>query len=83
MPFTPEQTRRYEIARDSIIATPAGLEPTMYGHLRDLFTEVFEYPAANVDIDRRGARGRPALTIFAPGGTLESLRRRLAQLPRS
>jgi len=41
----------------------------MYGHLRDLFIEVLGYPARDVDIDRRGARGRPDLVAFAPGGT--------------
>jgi SAM-dependent methyltransferase len=41
----------------------------MYGHLRDLFVEVLRYPAADVDIDRRAARGRPDITVFAPGGT--------------
>lgn len=72
MPFTPDQTQRFETARDSLIATPRGLEPTMYGHLRDLFIEVFRYPPADVDIDRRGARGRPDLTVFAPGGAADS-----------
>lgn len=68
MPFTSRQTRRFQSARDSLIATEPGLEPTMYGHLRDLFIEVLGYPAADVDIDRRGQRGRPDLTVFAPGG---------------
>ena len=40
----------------------------MYGHLRDLFVEVLGYSPSAVDIDRSGARGRPDLTIFAPGG---------------
>ena len=40
----------------------------MYGHLRDLCIEVLGYPPSAVDIDRSGARGRPDLTIFAPGG---------------
>ena len=39
----------------------------MYGHLRDLFVEVLCYPPQNVDIDRSGARGRPDITVFAPG----------------
>ena len=40
----------------------------MYGHLRDLWIEVLGYSASTVDIDRTGVRGRPDLTIFAPGG---------------
>lgn len=41
----------------------------MYGYLRDLLVEVLGYSPADVYIDLRGARGRPDLTIFAPGGT--------------
>jgi hypothetical protein len=40
----------------------------MYGHLRDLFIEILKYPPSDVDIDRRGARGRPDVTVFAPSG---------------
>lgn len=72
MPFTPRQMGRFHTARDSLIATERGLEPTMYGHLRDLFIEVLGYPAGDVDIDRRGERGRPDLTVFAPGGAAET-----------
>jgi hypothetical protein len=39
----------------------------MYGPLRDLFVEVLGYPPQDVDIDRSGARGRPDITVFAPG----------------
>lgn len=39
----------------------------MYGPLRDLFVEVLNYPPQDVDIDRSGARGRPDITVFAPG----------------
>lgn len=39
----------------------------MYGPLRDLFVEVLGYPPGDVDIDTSGARGRPDLTVRAPG----------------
>ena len=64
-PRTPEE--RFETARHQLLATEDGQEATMYGPLRDLFVEVLGYPAPSVDIDRSGARGRPDLTVFAPG----------------
>ena len=67
------QKDRFEIARSSLVGTDQGQEATMYGHLRDLFVEVLCYPPQNVDIDRAGARGRPDITVFAPGAT-DSLR---------
>ena len=39
----------------------------MYGHLRDLFIEVLGHAPQSVHIDRSGARGRPDITVFAPG----------------
>ena len=59
--------RRFEISRDSLVVTAKGQEATMYGPLRDLFIEVLGYPPQDVDIDRSGARGRPDITVFAPG----------------
>ena len=59
---------RFEIARRNLVATENGQESTMYGHLRDLCIEVLGYSPSAVDIDRSGARGRPDLTVFAPGG---------------
>jgi hypothetical protein len=44
----------------------------MYGPLRDLFIEVLGYPPSDVDIDRSGARGRPDITVFAPGPVPDS-----------
>ena len=67
---TPQQ--RFDIARNSLVATAKGLEPTMYGPLRDLFVEVLGYPPQDVDIDRSGARGRPDITVFAPGAVESS-----------
>jgi hypothetical protein len=55
--------KRFEIARNSIVATAKGQEPTMYGPLRDLFIEVLGYPPQDVDIDRSAARGRPDITV--------------------
>ena len=59
---------RFELAQRNLVATKKGQESTMYGHLRDLWIEVLGYSPSAVDIDRSGARGRPDLTIFAPGG---------------
>ena len=67
---TPQQ--RFEIARTSLAATAKGQEATMYGPLRDLFIEVLGYPPQDVDIDRSGARGRPDITVFAPGAVTGS-----------
>ena len=67
---TPQQ--RFDIARTSLVATVKGLEATMYGPLRDLFVEVLGYPPQDVDIDRSGARGRPDITVFAPGAVESS-----------
>ena len=63
---------RFEIARDSLVVTAKGQESTMYGPLRDLFIEVLGYPPRYVDIDRSGARGRPDITVFAPGAADDS-----------
>ena len=40
----------------------------MYGPLRDMLSCALGYERRSIDIDRAGARGRPDLTIFAPGG---------------
>ena len=64
--------RRFEISRDSLLLTAKGQEATMYGPLRDLFIEVLGYPPQDVDIDRSGARGRPDITVFAPGAADDS-----------
>jgi hypothetical protein len=69
VPFTNEQRERFELAKKGLLATAAGRESTMYGYLRDLFVEVLGYASNEVFIDTAGARGRPDLTVFAPGGT--------------
>lgn len=67
---TPQE--RFEIARQKLIATEKGQEATMYAPLRDLFVEVLGYSPSDVDIDRSGARGRPDITVFAPGPVPDS-----------
>jgi hypothetical protein len=67
---TPQE--RFEIARQKLIGTAKGQEATMYAPLRDLFVEVLGYSPSDVDIDRSGARGRPDITVFAPGPILGS-----------
>ena len=63
---------RFADARDKIIATAKGQEAAMYAPLHTLFVEVLGYPSRDVDIDIAGARGRPDLTIFAPGAVTTS-----------
>ena len=58
---------RFIEARDKITATPKGQEAAMYAPLHNLFAEVLGYPSKDVDIDIAGARGRPDLTVSAPG----------------
>ena len=43
----------------------------MYGPLRDIFSQVLDYPPADVDIDVTGEGGRPDLTVRAPSGLLD------------
>ena len=43
----------------------------MYGPLRDLFVQVFGYPAGDVDIDVIGDGGRPDVTVRAPSGLID------------
>ena len=63
---------RFADARDKIVATAKGQEAAMYAPLHTLFVEVLGYPSKDVDIDIAGARGRPDLTIFAPGAVTTS-----------
>jgi hypothetical protein len=52
--------------------TEVGKEATMYTALRDLFVDLLGYPKINVVTDIAGKRGRPDLTVYAPGGTAGS-----------
>ena len=45
-----------------------GRESSMYGVLRDILSDALGYERRSIDIDRAGTRGRPDLTVFAPGG---------------
>ncbi|MXO48930.1 N-6 DNA methylase [Erythrobacter vulgaris] len=58
---------RFVDARDKILTTAKGQEAAMYAPLHTLFVEVLGYPSKDVDIDIAGKRGRPDLTVFAPG----------------
>lgn len=40
----------------------------MYTALRDLFVDILDYPKTSVVVDTAGTRGRPDLTVYAPGG---------------
>ncbi len=53
---------------EALLATETGKEASMYTVLRDLFTEVLGYPRTSVVADVSGHRGRPDVTVFAPGG---------------
>lgn len=55
-------------AVEKIRSTPNGKEAAMYGPLRDIFVNVFEYPSFDVDIDTAGDEGRPDVTVRAPTG---------------
>ena len=65
----PRAARRFEAALATLVATGRGREAAMYGPLRDLFVEVLGYAPGRVDIDTRGARGRPDLTVRAEGAS--------------
>ncbi len=51
-----------------IAAIPRGRESSMYGVLRDILADALGYERRSINIDRAGMRGRPDLTVFAPGG---------------
>jgi hypothetical protein len=53
-------------------STEQGKEAAMYGPLRDLFLNLFGYPAADADIDVSGEGGRPDVTVKAPSGLIDA-----------
>jgi hypothetical protein len=59
--------KRFGAARAKLVGTARGQEAAMYRPLGDLFVEALGYASGDVDADIRGARGRPDLTIWAPG----------------
>lgn len=71
--FTSRQRRDFSQAVEIVAGVGRGRESTMYGPLRDMFRLALGYEARAIDIDRRGTRGRPDLTIFARGGVEGSL----------
>jgi hypothetical protein len=68
MPYTTEQRAEFEGAIRALRETAAGREASMYQPLSDLFVDFLGYSRRNIDIDTSGPRGRPDLTIYAPGG---------------
>jgi hypothetical protein len=72
MTFTSKQKEDFEAAVDALRKTVKGKEATMYTALRDLFVDVLGYPKTSIVVDTAGMRGRPDITIFAPGGSVDS-----------
>lgn len=70
--FTTKQRNAFKDAVRALRETALGRESTMYTALFSLFVEVLGYSRSSVVIDTSGARGRPDLTIYAPGGTAGS-----------
>jgi len=62
-------------------STPTGHEASMYGPIRDMFINVFRYPASDVDIDTAGEDGRPDVTVLAPAGLMDPKHSRIKKLP--
>lgn len=72
MSFSAKQKSEFAAAVNALRTTVKGKEATMYTALRDLFTDVLSYPKTNIVVDTAGLRGRPDITIYAPGGAGES-----------
>lgn len=70
MPFTPKQRDDFKSSIEALQNTVAGKEATMYTSLRDLFVDVLGYAKTSVVVDTAGTRGRPDLTVLAPGATV-------------
>lgn len=68
MPFSVAQRTEFEAAVHSLRETLPGREATMYQPISDLLVDVLGYHRRNIDIDTTGPRGRPDLTVYAPGG---------------
>src|SRR5260370_26797902 len=68
MSYTTEERSEFEGAIHALRETAAGREATMYQPLSDLFVDFLGYNRRNIDIDTSGPRGRPDLTVYAPGG---------------
>ena len=68
MTFTPKQKTDFEVSVAALRATEPGKEASMYTSIYNIFIDVLGYPKPSVIVDTAGKRGRPDLTIFAPGG---------------
>ena len=51
----------------------------MYGPIRDIFINLLDYPARDVDIDTTGEGGRPDVTVRVPTGPLDAEGNKTAQ----
>jgi hypothetical protein len=67
--FSTKQTDEFNAAVNALKNTVKGKEATMYTALRDLFVDALGYPKTNVVVDTAGSRGRPDLTVYAPGAS--------------
>jgi hypothetical protein len=72
MSFSVKQRTEFGAAVKALRETGAGKEATMYTALRDLFVDILGYPKTSIVVDTAGARGRPDVTVFAPGGAASS-----------
>lgn len=68
MPLTAKQRVDFDATIRALRETEIGKEATMYTVLRDLFVDLLQYPRTSVVVDTAGRRGRPDLTVYAPGG---------------
>ena len=68
MTFNAGTRETFQNSIAALVATESGKEASMYTVLRDLFTDVLGYPKTSVVTDVGSQRGRPDVTVFAPGG---------------
>lgn len=66
--FSIKQNSDFTANLAAVAGVGRGRESSMYGPLRDVLAVALGYDRRSIDIDRAGARGRPDLTVFAPGG---------------
>lgn len=69
MATTGKQRKSFDEAINLLRNTETGRESTMYTALYIIFVEVLGYGKSSVVIDTVGTRGRPDLTVYAPGNT--------------
>ncbi|MPZ36326.1 MAG: N-6 DNA methylase [Rhodospirillales bacterium] len=68
MALSTKQRTDFAAAVKALRETSPGKEATMYTALRDLFVDILGYPKSSIVVDTAGVRGRPDLTVYAPGG---------------